>query len=71
MLEFKWSTQQTRLVCLQGNDLILRVGGDEVRNFIAFKRRLIGLQPGEVLNLTLLRDGQKIELTSALGFRPS
>ena len=56
---------------LRVNDLILRVGGEEIRNFVAFRRLLIGLQPGEALNLTLFRNGQQIELNSTLETRPS
>jgi serine protease Do len=51
---------------IRPDDLILRVGDQEVPNFIAFRHQLISLRPGNVLALTILRDGQQIEVESTL-----
>jgi len=53
------------------DDLILRVGDQEVTDFIAFRRLLIGMRPGQTLELTLLREGALIEIRSTLTERPS
>ena len=56
---------------LRKDDLVLRVDGHDVPNFVAFRRQLIGLQPGQQLRVTLLRDGEPIEITSTLAKRPA
>jgi len=48
------------------DDLILRVGDQEIPDFIAFRRQLISLRPGNHLDLTILRDGEQIEISSTL-----
>jgi serine protease Do len=48
------------------DDLILRVGDQEIPDFIAFRRQLISLRPGSDLKLTVLRDGERIEINSTL-----
>ncbi len=48
------------------DDLILRVGGREVPDFVAFRRQLITLRPGNILELTILRNGEQIEINSTL-----
>ncbi len=48
------------------DDLILRVGDQEIPDFIAFRRQLINLRPGSHLDLTILRDGEVIEISSTL-----
>jgi serine protease Do len=52
------------------DDLILRVGDHEVTDFIAFRRQLIGMRPGQTLELTLLREGALIEVSSTLAEPP-
>jgi serine protease Do len=56
---------------LRTDDLILRIGDQEVTDFIAFRRQLIGMQPGQTLDLTLLREGVQIEVSSTLAKRPT
>jgi len=51
---------------VRAHDLILRVGDQEIPDFIAFRRQLISLRPGSHLNLTILRDGEQIEIDSTL-----
>ena len=53
------------------NDLILRVGDQEVQDFVAFRRQLIGMRPGQTLELTLLRDGTLIVVRGRLAERPA
>jgi S1-C subfamily serine protease len=48
------------------DDLILRVGDQEIPDFVAFRRQLISLRPGSNLDLTILRDGEQIEISSTL-----
>ena len=55
---------------LRKDDLIVRMAGSEIPNFVAFRRQLIGLRPGETLALTLYRDGSLIEVESTLADRP-
>jgi serine protease Do len=51
---------------VRADDLILRIGGHEVTDFVAFRRELIGLRPGQDIELTLLREGTPIEVSSTL-----
>ncbi len=51
---------------VRADDLILRVGDEEIRDFVAFRRHLISLRPGNTLELTILRDGQEIQIRSTL-----
>jgi S1-C subfamily serine protease len=53
------------------DDLVLRVGEQEIPDFIAFRRQLISLRPGNTLELTILRDGKQIEINSTLVTPPS
>lgn len=55
---------------LRPDDLILRVGDEEVTDFVTFRRQLIGLLPGQTLDLTLLRAGVQIEVSSTLAEPP-
>jgi serine protease Do len=52
------------------DDLILRVGNQEIPDFIAFRHQLISLRPGSNLTLTILRDGEEIEINSTLTAPP-
>ncbi len=56
---------------VRADDLILRVGDQEIPDFIAFRRQLITLRPGNTLELTILRDGEQIEITSTLVAPPN
>ncbi len=53
------------------DDLVLRVGDQEIPDFIAFRRQLISLRPGNTLALTILRDGEQIKINSTLVTPPS
>ncbi|HXV36715.1 MAG TPA: trypsin-like peptidase domain-containing protein [Myxococcota bacterium] len=52
-------------------DVIVRIGDEQIGNIIAFRRQLISLRPGSTLELTVLRDGEPIEIRSTLVARPS
>jgi S1-C subfamily serine protease len=51
-------------------DLVRRVEGIEVPNFVAFRRELIGMLPGQKVSMTLSRAGAPIEIESTLATRP-
>jgi S1-C subfamily serine protease len=55
---------------LLDGDLVRRVEGVEVSNFVAFRRELIGMLPGQRLSMTLERAGAPVEIESTLGVRP-
>jgi S1-C subfamily serine protease len=55
---------------IRADDLILRVGDQEILDFIAFRHQLISLRPGSTLALTILRDGEQIEIESTLTAPP-
>jgi len=44
-------------------DMIIGVDGSRVTNFLDFQDRIHDLQPGEVVYLSVLRDGKRIQLT--------
>jgi serine protease Do len=56
---------------VRADDLILRVGDQEIPDLIAFRHQLISLRPGSTLELTILRDGEQIEIKSTLGTPPN
>jgi serine protease Do len=55
---------------VQPDDVVLRIEGEDVRDFIAFRRQLLGLRPGQPFRMTLERSGERIEITSVLDARP-
>ena len=44
-------------------DMIIGVDGSRVTNFLDFQDRIHDLQPGEVVYLSVLRDGKRVQLT--------
>ncbi len=56
---------------LRAKDLVLEVEGQEIPNFIAFRRQLLGLLPGQKLSMTLSRDGVPFEIDSTLIKKPT
>jgi hypothetical protein len=44
-------------------DMIIGVDGSRVTNFLDFQDRMRDLQPGEVVYLSVLRDGKRLQLT--------
>ncbi len=58
------------LAGLLDGDMVRRVEGIEIPNFVAFRRELIGMLPGQTLSMTLSRAGEPIEIESTLAVRP-
>ena len=56
---------------VRADDLVLRVGDQEIPDFVTFRRQLISLRPGNTLELTILREGEQIEISSTLAVPPS
>lgn len=54
---------------LESGDVILRLGGDVVRNPNDLSRRVASLPPGEKVRLRVLREGKERNLTVTLGRR--
>lgn len=47
----------------QSYDMIIGVDGSHVTNFLDFQDRMRDLQPGEIVYLSILRDGKRIQVT--------
>jgi predicted metalloprotease with PDZ domain len=50
----------------QSYDLIIGVDGARVRNFLDFQDRTRNVQPGELIYLSVLRDGKRLQLKVSL-----
>ena len=50
----------------QSYDLIIGVDGSRVRNFLDFEDRIRNIQPGEMIYLSVVRDGKRVQLTVSL-----
>jgi S1-C subfamily serine protease len=44
-------------------DMIIGVDGSRVTNFLDFQDRMRDLQPGEIVYLSILRDGKRLQIT--------
>jgi S1-C subfamily serine protease len=54
-----------------GGDLIIAINGNEVRNFSEMLSYLLNhTSPGDVIKMTVLRDGKEMEVELTLGSRP-
>ena len=51
---------------LQAKDLIVKLNNQPIENFMVFRRKLLGLAPGNKIHLTILRDGLEQEISSTL-----
>ncbi len=56
---------------LEPNDVIVRIDGQEVGGFVAFRRRTLALLPGHEVELTVFRGGELRELRSTLVRNPA
>ena len=44
-------------------DMIIGVDGSRVTNFLDFQDRMRDLQPGEIVYLSIVRDGKRVQVT--------
>ncbi len=51
--------------------MIVRVDGQDVGGFVAFRRRTLALRPGHVVELTVFRGGELRQLRSTLVRNPA
>ncbi len=56
---------------LQVKDIIIEVNGNPIESFLHFRRKLLGMVPGQEIGLTLFRDGKMEEITSQLENKPA
>jgi serine protease Do len=52
------------------DDIIMKMNGETLSNFMIFRRRLLGMLPGMRVSFTVFRDGEEISMTSTLSRRP-
>jgi S1-C subfamily serine protease len=55
---------------VRARDIVVRVDSQPIRDFVAFRRELLGLLPGQHLSMTLSRDGKDFEIRSTLVRQP-
>ena len=60
-------TYESTIIDRSKADRILAVDGEQVRTGVRFRDKIWEYEPGDVVQLTLLRDGQKIEVAITLG----
>ncbi len=51
---------------VQTKDIIVEVNGQKIDRFLKFRRKLLGLTPGQKIRLTLFREGKTFGLTQTL-----
>jgi serine protease Do len=56
---------------IEPGDLIVRVGDREIDSFVRLSRHLLRMLPGDQIHVTLLRDGDLIDITSTLIENPA
>ncbi len=56
---------------LKAGDILLKLNRQSITNFVVFRRKLLGLTPGKKIQLTVLRDGRRLDITSTLTQRQS
>jgi serine protease Do len=56
---------------LREEDVVVGVNGERVDGFLHFRRKLLGLLPGQTISVTVLRDGEIVTLSPTLGTRPA
>ncbi|HDZ89373.1 MAG: trypsin-like peptidase domain-containing protein [Deltaproteobacteria bacterium] len=52
-------------------DIIVELDGLPLTHFVLFRRKLIGLIPGQKIQIKVYREGKTLEITSVLGKAPS
>ena len=56
---------------LKGGDIVLEFGGTPIRETPDLQRRVAGVPPGQVVDLNVLRDSQRLTLKVTVGEMPS
>lgn len=51
---------------LKPKDIIMELNGHSLKNFLIFRRKLLGLAPGQKIHLIIFRDGETQEISSTL-----
>ncbi len=51
---------------LKPKDIIVKFNEQPLKNFVVFRRKLLGLAPGNQIHLTIFRDGEEKEISSTL-----
>lgn len=51
---------------IKPKDIIVKMDGQPLKNFIIFRRKMLGLAPGNKVRLTIIRDGIPSEISSVL-----
>ena len=51
---------------LKPKDIIVELNGQSLKNFLFFRRKLLGLAPGHQIHLTIFRDGKTEAISSTL-----
>jgi S1-C subfamily serine protease len=54
-----------------GGDVIVEADGERVRDFADLLSKIVSRGPGDTLELTILRDGERQQVTVTLGMRPT
>ena len=55
---------------IKPEDIIVELNGLSLENFLPFRRKLIGLAPGQEIHLKVFREGKTIDIISVLGKKP-
>jgi serine protease Do len=54
---------------LRVKDIIVKINGQTVENFLFFRRKLLGLGPGQQIRFSVFRNGKRIEMAGVLESR--
>ena len=52
---------------LHAKDIIVEMNGQTLKNFVLFRRKLLGLPPGDRIHLSVFRDGATMQVSGVLG----
>jgi serine protease Do len=56
---------------LKTGDIIVAFEGQPIKNFVVFRRKLLGLAPGKKVTMKVSREGKTMEITSTLIKKPA
>ena len=55
---------------LQAKDIIIKINDWDVQKFLKFRRKLLGMAPGQNVHLTIFRNGKTFEISTQLIHKP-